>query len=97
MKKGTRKRVGAGLTRTPGRVRAADPGAGAADQGGLPPPAGGRPLCFNCEKPTTDEHLCFGCNSYVCGECDRNAVNMPFGAHDRALHLGEPRDDTYDL
>lgn len=45
--------------------------------------------CFFCEKvlqgEEANESLCYGCNKYVCEECDVN-MDMPFGGHEVEVH-----------
>lgn len=48
--------------------------------------------CFNCNKPVGEDYFCSGCKSHVCDECDVN-YEMPFGGHDKKLHLEEPEDE----
>ena len=41
------------------------------------------PQCFFCARPTDEDAWCFGCEHYVCLDCDKNE---PWGEHDIDEH-----------
>lgn len=41
------------------------------------------PKCHFCKKEIDDNSFCYGCNSYVCDECDQEE---PVGQHDVEDH-----------
>jgi hypothetical protein len=51
------------------------------------PPAGVTSTCFNCNKPCTMEHYCYGCRHFVCDTC---SINFTMGrGHTQEDHLRE--------
>lgn len=42
--------------------------------------------CFFCQKPTDDEHYCYGCSIYICDECT-DEENDPWGDHEPSDHI----------
>ncbi len=44
--------------------------------------------CYFCNKPTTQEDFCYGCQQYICEECNTNA-DLPFGKHKVEDHQEE--------
>lgn len=47
------------------------------------------PLCALCRGRVSKRHLCYGCDHYVCGECDK--LQVIGGEHPLAAHLGAIR------
>lgn len=55
------------------------------------------PCCAKCKKPVDDGSFCHGCNEYLCDDCDKAGITLPFGPHgledhDR-IHEEEVEDD----
>jgi len=32
------------------------------------------PKCYFCRREVSEDNYCFGCDEYVCDECDQNEV-----------------------
>lgn len=48
--------------------------------------------CYFCDKELDGEWFCYGCEEYVCEECDKNP-NLPFGSHHVTDHEDYDDDD----
>ena len=50
-------------------------------------------VSYFCEKPATDDDLCFGCMKYVCSSC---SINDPWGQHEPEAHQSSYDEDSLD-
>ena len=48
------------------------------------------PNCYFCNKQVNLDDVCFGCNHYVCQDCDKSG---PFGEHSVEEHLKDEDDE----
>ncbi len=46
-------------------------------------------LCYFCEKKVGEAQFCYGCQNWVCSECDNND-DIPVGRHDVRDHYRAP-------
>ena len=37
--------------------------------------------CWFCGKEVGGEFFCYGCDEFVCEECDTDPFSLPFGGH----------------
>lgn len=51
--------------------------------------------CALCQSPCTTDHYCYGCNSYVCSDCERNYTLA--GPHDPDAHSIEVEDPDEEI
>jgi hypothetical protein len=49
------------------------------------PPRKLEPLCYLCQKPTSDEMFCFGCKKHVCDKCDQTGVIGDHSVHEHQI------------
>lgn len=50
-------------------------------------------FCFNCSAPLDDDYFCYGCEEFVCDECN---VSGAWGDHTAEDHLIADWDDEED-
>lgn len=50
-----------------------------------------QPICYFCEKEVMEGDYCYGCEHYVCEECDRASIDIPLGGHNVDDH--QPEED----
>lgn len=50
--------------------------------------------CVFCGAPCDESYYCYGCRTYVCGECSLN-MSLTRG-HEPSDHLYDPEDPDYD-
>lgn len=55
-----------------------------------------RPTCAGCGESVDADHLCYGCNHYICDECDDGITSraaQTVGPHDLSAHLEKAGED----
>lgn len=43
-------------------------------------------ICYFCDELCDQENYCFGCKQFICGQCDKRGLDMPFANHDVEEH-----------
>lgn len=46
-------------------------------------------ICHFCEEPCNQDDYCYGCREFICNQCDKRDMELPFEPHDVEKHKRE--------